>query len=176
MSDDSNTSIEYDKIETSGAPSAFLYGIFTVSAVLGISGWLLLLSLYIFWMVEPEPLPSIAEPIPVLNQYNEVAIGSTLFMEFDVVKLNNKTPINAARFLECESGNLVTLTSAAITLPVGSYTIVSDDIVIPAKVTPGDECKFVIEVTYQINPLRQKTNRFESESFVILEKPSKKES
>jgi hypothetical protein len=173
MTEESNTDKENQRIETSGAPSKLLYTIFTVSAVLGISGWLFLLSIYVFWMVEPVPLPTIKEPIPVLNENNQVAVGHTLFMEFDVIKLQEVTPISASRFLECESGNLVTLTSAAITLPVGQYTLVSDDITIPVKVSPDDKCIFVIEVTYQINPLKQTTNRFQSEPFLILPDPRK---
>lgn len=173
MTEESNTDRENQQIVTSGAPSKFLYTIFTVSAILGISGWLFILGIYIYWLVEPEPLPSIKEPIPVLNEDNQVAIGHTLFMEFEVIKLQDITPISASRFLECESGNLVTLTSAAITLPVGVYTLVSDDITIPAKVSADDKCIFVIEVTYQINPLKQTTNRFQSEPFLVLPDPRK---
>jgi hypothetical protein len=164
----SNTEKENQGIVASNAPSKPLYAIFTVSAVLGISGWLFLMGLYIFWMLESDPTPSIQEPIPVLNVNNSVAIGDALLMEFEVIKLEEIQPVSAARFLECESGNLVTLTAAAITLPVGEYTIISNDITIPAKVAPGDKCIFVIEVTYQINPLKQDTNRFQSETFTVL--------
>lgn len=165
---ESNAEIENRQIVASGAPSKWLYAIFTVSAILGISGWLFLLTIYIFWTLESAPTPTIKEPIPVLNTDNAVAIGDALLMEFDVIKLEEMTPVSASRFLECESGNLVTLTAAAITLPVGTYTLISNDITIPSKVSAGDKCVFVIEVTYQMNPLKQVTNRFQSETFLVL--------
>jgi len=125
-------------------------------------------SIFIFWTLESIDYPTIDEPIPVLNENNEVAIGEALLMEFQVKKFDELTPVAASRFLECNSGNLVTLTAAAIELPIGNYTIKSGEIDIPAKVTPGDICDFVIQATYQINPLKQVTSRFASEKFTIL--------
>jgi len=165
---ESNTQRENLEMNVSGAPSKVLYTIFAISAILGITGWIFLLSIYIFWTLEPVNLTNVKEPIPVLNENHMVAIGDTLKMELIISKPEDIAPNDAARYLECESGNLVTLTATAINLPVGTYTITSNDVVIPVKVTPDDVCVYVMQVTYNINPLKQVTNRFTSEKFIII--------
>lgn len=155
-------------IKATGAPSRPLYIVFAVSAALGIAGWLFLIALNVWWLIQPANLPVIKEPIPILNQNNEAAIGDTLSMVFDVEKTQALTTVSSARYLECRSGNLVTLTSAPITLPVGSYLIPSNDVIVPNKVSPGDTCLFVIEASFYINPLRNESVRFVSEPFTIL--------
>jgi hypothetical protein len=46
--------------------------------------------------------------------------------------------------------------------------VVSDSIIIPAKVTPGDVCVAVFEITYRINPIREEVARWDSEPFRVL--------
>lgn len=157
-------------IEASGAPSKWLYTVFALSAILGISGWLFLIGIFIFWTLEDVKFPTIKEPIPVLNENNEVAIGDELLMTFDITKLVDIAPIGSARYLECQSGNLVTLTSSPINLPVGTYTVTARSVTIPNKLSVGDVCTFVIQATYEVNPLKKHTDRFQSEPFTIIKK------
>lgn len=168
MSNSSNTQKANLAINASGAPSKWLYGVFAVSAFLGITGWLFLISIFIFWTLESVQLPTIKEPIPVLNKDNQVAVGEELLLEYSVVKPVSIAPAHSARYLECLSGNLVTLTSSPIELPVGSYTLIASRTVIPNKLSVGDICTFVIQVTYDINPLKEVTNTFSSEPFEIV--------
>ena len=142
--------------------------VFTVAAAVGIFGWVFLLGLWGWWSVQPVTLPTITEPIKVLNPGNRVAIGDTLLMELQVDKPVDLRAVGNTRRLECVSSNLVTLTAGIIELPGGEYRVVSDTIVLPAKVTPGDECVAVLGVTYQINPIRVEHVEFHSEPFTVL--------
>jgi hypothetical protein len=145
-----------------------MYWVFVSAAVVGIGGWLLVLSVWVWWMLQPVSLPTVDEPIPVLNANNEVAIGETLLMSLEVSKPQELAPTNAQRFIECQSGNLVTLTAAEVNLPVGEYEIISDTIVLPAKVSAGDTCRAVYIIGYQINPVRYEETQFVSEWFAVL--------
>lgn len=139
-----------------------------VAALVGVGGWILLLAVWAFWMLQPAGLPTITEPIEVVNPRNEVAIGEPLVLRMEVDKQVARTPISSSRLLECQSGNLVTLTSTPTPLPVGNYTVVSDNLTIPAKVTPGDHCVATFLITFRINPLRDETARWSSEPFMVL--------
>lgn len=138
-----------------------------VAAGIGILGWVALLLLAGWWMVQPAGLPTIAQPIPVLNEGHEVAIGERLVLRLDVNKAVPRDPVDSDRWLECESGNLVTLTSTISELPVGTYTVLSDDVVIPNKVTAGDVCTAWLAVDFRINPLRTEELQLASEPFTI---------
>lgn len=159
---------QYILIEAEKPPVGFGYRVFTISAIIGIFGWLSLLGLFIWWTVQPTNLPQIEQPIEVLNPQHEVAIGQPLVLKLEVTKTIDRAPSNTTRFLECKSGNLVTLTSSITNLPIGSYTVVSDNIVIPAKVTPGDTCHLVLHATFQINPIKTESTSFASEDFLVL--------
>ena len=149
-------------------PHPLALRLFGFAAVVGILGWMALLALWGWWTLQPINLPNVTEPLPVLNPGHAVPIGEPLRMKLDVAKTDDLSPVASTRLLECESGNLVTLTSAPVQLPIGTYTITSDSIVIPAKITPGDTCLAVIAVTFRINPIRTEVARFESEPFLVL--------
>jgi hypothetical protein len=151
-------------------PHPWVTRLFTAAALIGVTGWVILLGLFGWWMVQPVTMPSIAEPINVLNPGNRVAIGDPLVMRLVVNKPNPAEAVNSTRRLECPtSGNLVTLTAgSAVPLPVGAYTLVSDNVVMPAKVTPGDVCEAVWVVVYHINPIRDEVLEWRSEPFTVL--------
>lgn len=151
-------------------PHPWALRLFGAAAVVGIVGWVILLCLWAWWMLQPANLPSVTEPMPVLNLNDEVAIGESLLLQLDVTKSQELTAVSTGRFIECpESGNLVTLTGLdAINLPTGSYTVVADSITLPPKVTVGDRCQAVIRVTYRINPVRVESVEFESELFTVM--------
>lgn len=149
-------------------PHPWVVRAFGIAALVGVGGWMLLLGVWAWWMLQPADLPTVTEPIAVLNEGNKVAIGSPLVLELQVNKPVDRTPISSSRLLECESGNLVTLTSTPTPLPVGAYTVISDNLTIPAKVTPGDTCVATFLVTFRINPLRDETARWSSEPFTVL--------
>jgi hypothetical protein len=140
-----------------------------VAAAIGIVGWVALLLLAGWWMVQPAGLPSVAQPLAVLNPGHEVAVGERLVLRLDVAKTVPRDPVDSSRWLECESGNLLTLTSTISVLPVGTYTIISDSVVIPNKVSVGDVCTAWLAVDFQINPIRTEELRLASEPFTITE-------
>ena len=156
-------------------PHPLALRLFGAAAVIGIAGWVGLLALWGWWSLQPVALPTVTEPMPVLNPNREVAIGDPLLLQLDVVKQQELDAVGTSRYLACESSNLVTLTSmTAINLPVGEYTVIADSIVLPAKITPGDVCRAVISVTYHVNPIRDDDVEFTSEPFTVLpaeEKP-----
>ena len=149
-------------------PHPWQVRLFAIAAVIGVGGWLLLLGLWAWWSFQPTNLPTITEPIPVLNPEHAVAIGTPIVLELAIAKPRDIAPHTSTRFLECTSGNLVTLTATPTQLPEGNYTVVSDNVVLPAKVTPGDTCVAVFLNTYEINPIREETTRFASEPFTVL--------
>ena len=151
-----------------GRPHPWVTRAFTVAAAVGILGWMLLLGLWGWWTFQPVALPTMVQPIQVMNPGNAVAINDPLIMRLEVTKPQDVTPVGNSRYLECQSGNLVALVAPTVPLPVGVYTVVSDSLIIPAKVTPGDTCRAVFAVTYAINPIRNEVQRFTSEPFTVL--------
>lgn len=150
-------------------PHPWQIRVFTAAALIGGGGWAILLGLWGWWTLQPTSLPVVTEPIEVLNPGNDVAIGEALVMRLVVNKPNPATAVSSSRRLECLSGNLVTLTSgSAVPLPVGSYTLVSDNVIMPAKVTPGDTCDAVWTIRYRINPIRDEVVEWRSEPFTVL--------
>lgn len=138
------------------------------AAIVGISGWLAIIGVYVWWQVQPVNLTDVIEPIPILNENNAIAIGDPIVMELVVDKPQSVRTVDSERFLSCASGNLVTLTASPRDLPPGQYTLVSDSVKLPAKVTPGDTCHFLFRITYQVNPIRTDTVEFASEDFTVL--------
>lgn len=142
--------------------------VFMAAGIVGIVGWLLVLILLGWWQLQPAALPTVTEPLPILNPGHQVAIGEPIVLQIDVVKDTETTVATSTRFLACQSGNLVTLTSQPTNLPVGDYTIVSDNVILPAKVTPGDVCTMNFRIVYRINPIRTEALALESEPFTVL--------
>ena len=131
-------------------------------------GWMLILGTILWWELQPAKTTQVQEPIEILNPRNEVPIGQPIVLRLVVDKPQGITTEQAQRFLECQSGNLVTLTASARDLPPGQYTIVSDSVILPAKVAPGDICVFVFRNTYRLNPIRTETAQWTSEPFLVL--------
>lgn len=150
----------------------WLLRVFGVSAFVGIVGWAALMALAVWWLFQPVPLPNVKEPLPVVNIGKRVYIGDNLYIRLDVSKTAPLVPVDSSRYIACTSGNLITLTASPIRLPLGTYSIITEDIIIPERILPGDTCIFELSVTYQVNPLRQETVDLMSEQFKVLEKPS----
>jgi hypothetical protein len=143
---------------------------FLVAAFVGIGGWMLILALVAFWHLMPVTLPNVTQPLPILNVNNAVAIGEKVVVQLDVVKTVETEVESSTRYIACDSGNLVTLTSNPTNLPVGTYTIVSDSVVLPPKVFPGEVCTMNFRIVYRINPMRVETLTLSSEPFTVMEK------
>jgi hypothetical protein len=142
---------------------------FGITASIAIGGWTVLLLGWLWWTFQPANLPTIATPIPILNENNEIAIGEAIIMQLEIDKPNPTRTISSTRLIKCNSGNLVTLTEQPVKdLPTGSFSVVSDSVVLPAKITPGDLCVFTYRNTYEINPIRTETVEWTSETFTVL--------
>ena len=140
----------------------------TAAALVGIGGWMLILATYLYWLLAPVTLPDVATPIPILNEGNEIAIGEPIVLELVVDKPGGIRTATSDRFLQCASGNLVTLTSVARDVPTGQFTIIADSVKLPAKVSPGDVCVFTYRNTYELNPVRSETLEWSSEQFTVM--------
>ena len=137
-------------------------------AFISIGGWLVLFAGFLWWTFQPVQLTSVAQPVEILNEGNEIRIGEPIVLRLAVDKPDGIRAVAADRFLECDSGNLVSLTSSTKDLPPGSYVIINDKTVLPAKVSPGDVCVFVFRNTYSVNPIRTETVEWRSEPFTVL--------
>jgi len=120
-----------------------------------------------WWTLRPANLPTIDQPIPVLNAGNTIAVGEPIVMELSVFKPQPTDVVGASRFIACDSGNLITMTSTERDLPVGDFTIVSDSAILPDKIIDGDTCVFVFSVDYRLNPIRVERAEYESETFTV---------
>jgi hypothetical protein len=127
------------------------------AAYIGIGGWVLLLVGFLWWTLAPATVTFVRQPVEILNDGNEVRIGEPIVLRLVVNKPEGVRVVKSDRFLECQSGNLVTLTATARDLPAGSYDVINDKTILPAKVAPGDVCLFVFRNTYQVNPIRTET-------------------
>jgi hypothetical protein len=141
---------------------------FIVAAFIGISGWMLVLFLIAFWHLMPVTLPDVKQPLPILNANHQIAVGEKVVVQLDVVKKVETTVESSTRYISCDSGNLVTLTSNPTNLPVGTYTIISDSVTLPNKVTVGDVCTMNFRIVYRINPMRVETLVLSSEPFTVV--------
>jgi len=144
--------------------------VFIVAAATGIIGWFGLMLLLSFWYIMPAQLPTVTQPLPILNANHQIAIGEELLVMLKIQKDIPKDAIDSDRYITCDSGNLVTLTSNPTTVPVGTYTIVSNDIILPNKVLVGDTCIMNYSILYYINPLRNEILNLKSDEFTIVEK------
>ena len=130
--------------------------------------WTVFLLLVAFWLLYPYKVSSIKEPIAILNEYNEIAIGDAIIMKIELTKPNEIRPKGTV-FITCDSGNLVTLLGNTQNLPVGKYTVVNDRYILPSKVSVGDKCKFHFKNSYQVNPIREITKEWVSEEFTVIQ-------
>ena len=139
------------------------------AAGLSILGWVAIFAIYLAWTLWPVNLPTVDQPIPILNQNRTVAVGEPIIMELQV---NKPDPVNvraADRLIICDSGNLITLTPDAVDLPTGDFVVESSSVILPDKIIDGDRCTFLYRITYYINPVRSETAEYESETFITVQ-------
>ena len=140
----------------------------TITAATALAGWLGVFAVYLCWLFWPVQLPTVDQPIPILNSDNTITVGEPIVMQ---LRVNKPQPVNvrsADRLIRCESGNLVTLTSTAIDLPTGEFVVESSSVILPNKIVDGDTCTFLYRIGYYVNPVRSEIVEYESEPFVTL--------
>lgn len=138
-------------------------------ASVAFAGWLAVFAIYLAWSLWPVKLPTVDQPIPILNANRTIAVGEPIVMQ---LRVNKPDPVNvrsADRVIRCDSGNLITLTSTAVDLPVGEFVVESSSVILPDKIINGDRCTFLYRIGYYINPVRTEVVEYESESFVTIE-------
>ena len=124
----------------------------------------------IWWLIQPTftTLPNVAQPIPILNRDNVIAVGEPIRME---LRINKPLPIaseGSTRIMQCDSGLLDTFTPSTRDLPIGEYTLISDSTILPNSIIEEDTCRVVWRVRYEVNPLRHVTTEFVTEPFTTI--------
>jgi hypothetical protein len=140
----------------------------TIVAVTSFAGWLSVFVVYLAWSFWPVNLPTVEQPIPILNQNRTVAVGEPIVMQ---LRVNKPQPVNvrsANRVIRCDSGNLITLTPTAVDLPTGEFVVESSSVILPGNIIHGDRCTFLYRIGYYINPVRTETAEYESEPFITV--------
>jgi hypothetical protein len=154
--------------EVGGADRPPYYKFFIFAAAIAVIGWGGFMLLSLWWLFQPVSLPSIEEPVPVLNENNTVFLGENIEMALGVTKPIDYQAVDNTRYIECASGKLIPLTSGEPrTLPIGTYTLNVDSIILPSPVIDGDSCTVLFRVIYEINPLRDEQIEFRSEAFAV---------
>ena len=103
-----------------------------------------------------------------LSNGNEYKRGESVVFNVTYTKKYN-FPSETHRRIECEDGNLVTMTSFSTSLPLTDTprTIKSPPMVIPQKVSLG-KCWFVFTEHTDVNPARTIIEETSSESFKVI--------
>lgn len=149
-------------IPTSKTIEKFVVKFILISAVL--ITWL-----GVFWAVYPYETADVEQPIKIVNPNKEIAIGDKIIMELKIDKASNIKP-GGRRFITCNDGNLVTLSSLVTRLPSGTYTYINDQYVLLPKVQPNSRCTFHFVNEYRVNPIRVIEKEWVSEQFLVLPK------
>ena len=139
-----------------------------ITACTALLGWLVVFTVYIGWLFWPVTLPTVDQPIPILNDNRTVTVGEPIVMQ---LKINKPQPVNvrsADRIIRCDSGNLIPLTSTAVDLPVGDFVVESSSVILPSSIIDGDRCTFLYRIGYYVNPVRTEVAEYESEPFITL--------
>ena len=123
--------------------------------------------LMLFWTVFPYQVSDVQEPIKILNENKQIKIGEPIEMELIVNKPTDIKPIGSV-YITCDDGNLVTMNSSVTNLPVGKYTVINNRYLLPPKVMVGAKCQFNFRNVYQVNPIRDITREWNSESFEVI--------
>lgn len=123
----------------------------------------------ILWLTWPYSVVDIEEPIPVLNENHEIAIGEPIVLQLNIDKQTDIAPDSNTANITCNDGNLVTMTSEPKFIPVGQFTVISDRYALPPKVAIGAECQFNFLNTYEVNPIRTISKTWSSETFTVVE-------
>lgn len=143
-----------------------VHRVLTVVAWSAIISSIVLLSIVGYWLMSSYKVLEVDQPLQVLNDNRLVPIGERLHLQYKYVKyMSLESTVYPS--IQCESGNLVTLTPFTGNIPVGKSVFISDRFVLPPKFTVGDKCKFLHTQAYQVNPIRIVTYTFTSEFFVI---------
>jgi hypothetical protein len=126
---------------------------------------LILLSLFFYWGVYPYDPVSSTGQIVVTNEGKSITSGESIVTLWDIKKNTNIRP-EVERQIICESGFVQQLTSQQINLDQGNnvYRLM---VALPA-VIPPDVCQVHWTAVYQMNPIRQVTEKFTSEKFEVL--------
>lgn len=138
-----------------------------VYALLGIvaAGAVVLL----WWSVQPVAITEVRQPIPILNDSKIVMVGEPILHELNIRKAQPLDTSDAVRYVACDSGNLITLTSRPVDLPVGEFVIRVDDLLLPDKVVDRDTCTLEYRVTFRVNPIRNVVGVYSSDRFMVLD-------
>ena len=119
----------------------------------------------IYFIVEPFQKPDITLPMPV--EFSVIARGDEQTFVIEYTKYD-EAEVVGTRTIQCEDGNLVTLTQIRTNLPIGSGVIHSIPFVIPQKTSLG-MCKLVVNVRYDINPHKVVFDEYETVLFEVIE-------
>jgi hypothetical protein len=138
---------------------------FSTVVIIFAAGFILLV---IFWMVFPYKTAEIKQPVPVLNENNEVAIGDNLELKVSVTKYSDAFP-NRTEIITCDDGSITFVDPGRTSnFPPGTYEFVNDSNVIPDKLIPGATCMYHFRYTYRVNPVREIVKEWDSEPFLVL--------
>lgn len=113
-------------------------------------------------------LPTITQPVKILNENKEVAVGETILMELEVYKPQDLRADGSVN-ITCDDGNLVTIQSKVQAQPIGEYTIIDDRYQLPNKVSVGATCQFNGILDFEVNPYITETLVYSSEQFTVKE-------
>ena len=137
----------------------------------GILTSILMMSIVLYWVIYPYPTTDIIEPIEILNENNEIAVGEKIILSFQIDKPNDDRPDTEA-VITCDDGNLVTLANIPIAFPEGQYNLIIDNYLLPPKVLEGSTCRFEYTKSYYPNPFRDIVQTAVSEDFLVVERES----
>jgi hypothetical protein len=138
-----------------------------IAAYTVIAATLGFLALCIFWLVYPYQVPSVTVPITILNDSKQIRVGEPIELLLKVDKPNQLRPDQSV-YITCSDGNLVTLASMPVNLPVGTYTVLNEKYILPPKVAVGAKCVFNFKNDYQVNPIRSISKHWYSEPFEVI--------
>lgn len=133
------------------------------------AGTIIALQFVYYNYIDTYRLPEVQQPIEILNENKEIAVGETILMRIIVEKFE-EAETNIDPSITCDDDNLITLKTGASTLPVGSFNVVQDRYTLPPKVEVGSVCEFNFVGTYRINPYVSKVETWTSEQFKVVER------
>ena len=121
---------------------------------------------YVFYLLlAPFHEPNIAQPFKV--EPKVVKRGEAITVTVEVEKFADYQ-MEGTRTINCEDGNLVTLTSGSVSAPIGKSVIATRPVIVPEKTSLG-MCKMVLVARYKVTPLKYEVITYESESFEVVE-------
>lgn len=130
-----------------------------ITAILGL--------LYFFYLVlYPFKTVDLVQPMKVLNPNHTVQRGGELIIEVEYIKYGNYT-VDSTKNIICEDGNLVTMASNTTNLPAGQQKFVVS-FTVPAK-TSLTSCYLQYTNVYKVNPIRNITKVWSTETFKVVE-------